>query len=144
MKKMYIDNRNIEKEYRTKKENNFKGIIEKNLGMRKSGFNLALNESENSLSNIRTNNEYKEKKKLIKYISTEFILKVKLINECKNFRNILLIARNYSLSFNDVLKTLEDKMNGNLNQLNNKLEVLIQNDQKFKNFMRFQENSIKK
>ncbi len=144
MKKMYIDNRNIEKEYRTKKENDFKGMVEKNLGMRKSGFNLALNESENSLSNIRTNNEYKEKKKLIKYISTEFILKVKLINECKNFRNILLIARNYSLSFNDVLKTLEDKMNGNLNQLNNKLEVLIQNDQKFKNFMRFQENSIKK
>ena len=35
-------------------------------------------------------------------------------------------------------------MNGNLSQLNNKLEILIQNDQKFKNFMRFQENSIKK
>ena len=143
MKKMYIDYRNIEDEYKLKRENNFKNI-EKNLEQKNSNFNLVNNEMENSLSNIGLSNEYKEKKKLIKYISTQFILKVKLINECKNFRNILLIARNYSLSFNDVLKTLEDKMNGNLNQLNNKLEILIQNDQKFKNFMRFQENSIKK
>ena len=143
MKKMYIDYRNIEDEYKLKRENNFKNV-EKNLEQKNSNFNLVNNEMENSLSNIGLSNEYKEKKKLIKYISTQFILKVKLINECKNFRNILLIARNYSLSFNDVLKTLEDKMNGNLNQLNNKLEILIQNDQKFKNFMRFQENSIKK
>ena len=35
-------------------------------------------------------------------------------------------------------------MNGNITQLNNKLEVLIQNDQKYKNFMKFQENSIKR
>ena len=143
MKKMYIDNRNIEDEYKLKREHNFRNF-EKNLEQKNSKFNLVNNEMENSISNVGLNNEYKEKKKLIKYISTQFILKVKLINECKNFRNILLIARNYSLSFNDVLKTLEDKMNGNLNQLNNKLEILIQNDQKFKNFMRFQENSIKK
>ena len=31
-----------------------------------------------------------------------------------------------------------------MNQLNNKIETLIQNDQKFKNFMRFQENNLKK
>ena len=144
MKKMYIDNRNIEEEYKLKRENNFRNIIEKTLGKQNSKFNLVNNDLEDSLSNVGFNNEYKEKKKFIKYISTQFVLKVKLINECKNFRNSLLIARNYSLSFNDVLKTLEDKMNGNLIQLNNKLEILIQNDQKFKNFMRFQENSIKK
>ena len=79
-----------------------------------------------------------------KNISSQFILKIKLINEFKNFKNNLLIARNNSLSFNDVLKTLGEKMNGNITQLNNKLEVLIQNDQKYKNFMKFQENSIKR
>jgi hypothetical protein len=67
-----------------------------------------------------------------------------MINECKNFKNNLIIARNNSLSLNDVLKTLGDKMNGNINQLNNKIEILIQNDQKFKNYMKFQENSLKK
>jgi hypothetical protein len=143
MKKMHIDNRNMEDEYKLKRDHNFRNL-EKNLEQKDSKFNLVNNEMENSISNAGLNNEYKEKKKLIKYISTQFVFKVKLINECKNFRNILLIARNYSLSFNDVLKTLEDKMNGNLNQLNNKLEILIQNDQKFKNFMRFQENSLKK
>ena len=35
-------------------------------------------------------------------------------------------------------------MNANINQLNNKLEKLIQNDQKYKLFMRFQDNSIKR
>ena len=79
----------------------------------------------------------------MKFLCSEFILKAKLINECKNFKNHLLIARNNSLSFNDVLKTLGEKMNANLNQLNNKIEVLIQNDQKFINFMKFQEASLK-
>ena len=35
-------------------------------------------------------------------------------------------------------------MNGNINQLNNKLEILIQNDQKFRNFMKYQENAMVK
>jgi len=85
----------------------------------------------------------KTKKKFMKFLCSEFILKAKLINECKNFKNNLLIARNNFLSFNDVLKTLGEKMNANLNQLNNKIEVLIQNDQKFIGFMKFQENSLK-
>ena len=66
------------------------------------------------------------------------------MNEIKNFKNNLIIARNSTLSLNDVLKTLGDKMNGNINQLNNKIENLIMNDQKFKNFMKFQENTVKK
>jgi hypothetical protein len=88
-------------------------------------------------------NEYKDKKKFLKFLCSEFILKAKLINECKNFKNDLLIARNNSLSFNDVLKTLGEKMNANLAQLNNQIEVLFQNDQKFINFMKFQESSLK-
>ena len=86
----------------------------------------------------------KKKKKFIKYVNTQFILKIKMINESKNFNNNLLVARNNALSFNDILKTLGDKMNGNLMQLNSKIEILIQNDQKYKNFMKFQEKSIKR
>ena len=142
MKKMYVDNKKIEEEYKLKKENNFQNLSK--IDLNKSKFNFGLNESNNSISYFGGNNEYKEKKKMIKYISTQFILKIKLINEIKNFKNNLLIARNNSLSFNDVLKTLGDKMNGNINQLNSKIEILIQNDQKFKNFMKFQDKSIKR
>ena len=102
-----------------------------------------MNESIDSLSNMSQSNEYKDKKKFLKFLCSEFVLKAKLINECKNFKNNLLIARNNSLSFNDVLKTLGEKMNANLTQLNNKIEVLIQNDQKFIGFMKFQESSLK-
>ena len=51
------------------------------MGLRKSKFNLVPNELDKSLSNIADINEYKEKKKFIKYISTEFILKSKFLNE---------------------------------------------------------------
>ena len=145
LKKNCVDNQNIEKEYRIKKDNNIKNIIQRNFfGIRRSNFNFAPNDSNNSLINIMENGESKEKKNFLKYISSQFILKTKLINEFKNFKNNLLIARNYSLSFNDVLKTLGEKMNGNIAQLNNKLEKLIQNDEKYKNFMKFQVNSLKK
>ena len=144
MKKLYVDFKNIEDEYRIKKENQIKNLINRNLGIRKSNFNFATNESNYSDPNLDLNYEYKEKKKYIKYITTRFILKVKLINESKNFKNNLLIARNYSLSFNDVLKTLGDKINGNITQLNNKVELLIKNDQKYRNFMKNQDNSAKK
>ena len=139
MKKIYIDNKNIRDEYKLKKENNFKNTNNKNM----NNFNFGMNESIDSLTNMSQNNEYKDKKKFMKFLCSEFILKAKLINECKNFKNNLLIARNNSLSFNDVLKTLGEKMNANLTQLNNKIEVLIQNDQKFINFMKFQESSLK-
>ena len=139
IKKLYIDNKNIRDEYKLKKENNFKGNYNKNL----NNFNFGMNESMDSLTNMSQSNEYKDKKKFLKFLCSEFILKAKLINECKNFKNNLLIARNNSLSFNDVLKTLGEKMNANLTQLNNKIEVLLQNDQKFINFMKFQENSLK-
>ena len=144
MKKMFVDFKNIEDEYRIKRENRIRNLINRNLGFRKSNFNFATNESNYSDQNLDLNYEYKEKKKFIKYITTRFILKIKLINETKNFKNNLLIARNYSLSFNDVLKTLVDKINGNITQLNNKLELLIKNDQKYRSFMKNQDSSAKK
>ena len=140
LKKLYIDNKNIRDEYKLKKENNFKNTNNKNV----NNFNFGMNESFDSLTNMSQSNEYKDKKKFLKFLCSEFILKAKLINECKNLKNDLLIARNNSLSFNDVLKTLGEKMNANLAQLNNQIEVLFQNDQKFINFMKFQESSLKK
>ena len=140
LKKLYIDNKNIRDEYKLKKENNFKNTNNKNT----NNFNFGMNESIDSLTNMSQSNEYKDKKKFLKFLCSEFVLKAKLINECKNFKNNLLIARNNSLSFNDVLKTLGEKMNANLTQLNNQIEVLFQNDQKFINFMKLQESSLKK
>ena len=144
MNKLYMDNQNIEENYRIKKENELKAIVQKTFGVRNSNFNFAVNDSNNSLTNIAETNSYKEKKKFLKYLCTQFILKIRFLNEIKNFKNNLIIARNSTLSLNDILKTLGDKMNGNINQLNNKLEKLILNDEKYKNFMKFQENSLKK
>ena len=141
MKKLYIDNKNIRDEYIVKKENDFKQLFNKKVN--NNNFDFGMNESMLSSSNSSKSNEYKDKKKFLKFLCSEFIFKAKLINECKNFKNNLLIARNNSLSFNDVLKTLGEKMNANLAQLNNKIEVLIQNDQRFVNFMKFQEISLK-
>ena len=119
-------------------------MFKHNFGFRKSHFNFGLNDSNNSLASYIENNDYKEKRKFLRFIGSQFVLKTKIINECKNFKNILLIARNNSLSFIDVLKTLGAKMNANINQLNNKIDVLIQNDTKYRNFMKFHINSIKK
>ena len=143
MNKLYLDNQNIEDNYRKKKGEEIKAIVQKTLGIRKSNFNFDPNEKSNSLTNIEESNAYKEKKKFLKYLCTQFVLKIKFLNEIKNFKNNLIIARNNTLSLNDVLKTIGDKMNGNMNQLNNKIENLIQNDQKFKKFMKLQEKSLK-
>ena len=143
MNKLYLDNQNIKDNYRKKKEDEIKAIVQKTFGIRKSNFNFDPNDRSNSLLNIAETN-YKEKKIFLKYLCTQFVLKIKFLNEIKNFKNNLIIARNSTLSLNDVLKTLGDKMNGNINQLNNKIENLIMNDQKFKNFMKFQENTVKK
>ena len=143
MNKLYLDNQNIEDNYRKKKGEEIKVIVQKTLGIRKSNFNFDPNEKSNSLTNIEESNAYKEKKKFLKYLCTQFVLKIKFLNEIKNFKNNLIIARNNTLSLNDVLKTIGDKMNGNMNQLNNKIENLIQNDQKFKKFMKLQEKSLK-
>jgi hypothetical protein len=144
MNKLYLDNKNIEDNYRKKKENELKALVQKTFLFRNRNFKFDPNDRSKSLAIIAENINYKEKKKFLKYLCTQFVLKIKFLTEIKNFKNNLMIARNNTLSLDDVLKTLGDKMNRNMNQLNNKIEKLIQNDQKFKNFMRFQENNLKK
>ena len=144
MNKLYLDNQNIEDNYRKKKENELKALVQKTFLFRNRNFKFDPNNRSKSLAIIAENINYKEKKKFLKYLCTQFVLKIKFLTEIKNFKNNLMIARNNTLSLDDVLKTLGDKMNRNINQLNNKIEKLIQNDQKFKNFMRFQENNLKK
>ena len=144
MNKLYLDNQNIEDNYRKKKENELKALVQKTFLFRNRNFKFDPNNRSKSLAIIAENINYKEKKKFLKYLCTQFVLKIKFLTEIKNFKNNLMIARNNTLSLNDVLKTLGDKMNRNINQLNNKVEKLILNDKKFKNFMRFQEKNLKK
>jgi hypothetical protein len=68
----------------------------------------------------------------------KYILKIKVITEYKNLKNQFLIAKNFSHSFTELLKTLGHKMDENLNQLNNKLQILIQKESKFSNYIRKQ------
>ncbi len=108
---------------------------------KENNFQFAFNT--NITANNLLNYENEEKKKFIKFIGNIFLLKAKFILEIKDFDDNLKIARNSSLSFSDVLKTIGNKMDGNITQLNNKIEVLIQNDQKFLNFIKFTTNTMK-
>lgn len=147
LKKTIIDNQNIEKDYRLKIENFKKPSYtqRKPIFPKKNDFQFAFNSnaSANNIINYNEINENEEKKKFIKYLGNLFFLKIKLVVECKNFLDNLKIARNSSQSFNDVLKTIGNKMDANISQLNNKLEVLIRNDQKFLNFIKLTTNTIK-
>ena len=146
-KKIIKDNINTEKEYRDKKEELKRPI---NLQRRPifpgdNNFNLMFNEnSTNNLNNLNEINENEEKKRYIRYLGGIFIFKIKFILEYKSFEDDLKVARNSSLSFTDVLKTVGNKMEGNITQLNNKIEVLIQNGQKYINFIKDSVNTIKK
>ena len=146
LKKNMRDNQNTEKDYRLKRDdfnrptqNQRRGIFPK-----KNNFQFAFNSdiTANNLNlNDYSNNE--EKKKFIKYIEKKFLFKIKFTVEYKNYIDNLKIARNSAQSFKDVLKTVGNKMEVNISQLNNKIEVLIQNDQKFLNFMKFTSNTLK-
>ena len=148
LKKVIGDNQNTEKDYRLKMDelkkptnNQRRPIFQK-----ENNFHFAFNSDENSnnnLINMNEQNKNEEKKKLLKYIGSLFFLKIKFIVECKNFSDNLKVARNSTQSLNDVLKTLGNKMNMNISQLNNKVESLIQNDQKFLGFIKFTSNTIK-
>ena len=146
LKKNLKDNQNAEKDYRLRLEdfkkpstNQRKPIFPKENNFR---FALDTNVTSNNLLNLNEiDNE--EKVKFIKFIGNIFLLKVKFIVEWNNYTDNLKIARNSSQSFNDVLKTIGNKMDANITQLNNKIEVLIQNDQKFLNYIKFTSNNLK-
>ena len=146
LKKNMRDNQNTEKDYRLKRDdfnrptqNQRRGIFPK-----KNNFQFAFNSdiTANNL-NLNDNSNNEEKKKFIKYIEKKFLFKIKFTFENKNYIDNLKIARNSAQSFKDVLKTVGNKMEVNISQLNNKIEVLIQNDQKFLNFMKFTSNTLK-
>ena len=86
----------------------------------------------------------KRKKNLIKFYENKFILKMKFANETRNFDDKLKVARNFLLSFNDVLKTVKDKLKINLKTLNIQLDVAINQIIKFNSFINFEENTKKK
>ena len=148
IKKTYIDNLNTVKDYRAKiqdleKPKNF----QRRLVLQKDNtFNLVFNSKGTSqnIMNLNELNTNEEKKKFIKYIESAFILKIKVQVELKNFTDNLKVARNSTLSFNDVLKTVGNKMDVNISQLNNKIEVLIKYDQKYIDFIKFTSNTVKK
>ena len=89
-------------------------------------------------------NQNNERNNFVNYLCEKFILKIKLMSECKNLKNNLLIARNFSHSFTDLLKTLGQKMNENLYQLNSKLQKMIKIENKYKDFLKLQRMSLKK
>ena len=142
-KKILKDNQNTERDYRLKMEDFKKpsNNQRKPIFPKENNFQFAFNT--NITANNLLNYENEEKKKFIKFIGNIFLLKAKFILEIKDFDDNLKIARNSSLSFSDVLKTIGNKMDGNITQLNNKIEVLIQNDQKFLNFIKFTTNTMK-
>ena len=74
----------------------------------------------------------------------KYILKIKVITECKNLKNQFLIARNFSHSFTELLKTLGHKMDENLNQLNHKLQLLIPKESKIFDFKKNQRITLRK
>ena len=142
VKKLFKDNKNIEKNYEINKLQLKTNKSEKRTYNRRK-FNYALDNSgiDNIVDLIEENNKYK--KKFINYLFQKFIIKIKLISECNIFKNDLLIARNFSHSFTNLLNTLKYKMNDNLNQLNNKLYIIINKERKYKDFIKFQKTSLK-
>jgi len=138
IKKILKDYKNIEKDYkRIKKEKSFYETLRRN-------YDFTENIRNKSFSTLIENSIYIEQTNFFKYMYNKYILKIKLITECKNFKNQFLIARNYSHSFTELLKTLGHKMEENLNQLNDKLKLLTLNETKISNFKRNKKITLRK
>ena len=142
IKKISKDYKNIEIDYGIAKKQNLK--IYKKFEKKKNNFNFIKKDNDTNRSFNKIEKKiFLDRNNFKNYIYNTFILKLKFIIECKNFKNNLLIARNFSNSFTDLLKTLRNKMDENLNQLNNKLQVLTKIEEKYKNFKEFHEKSLR-
>ena len=143
MKKVSIDYKNAENNYENKKLNKFKEFRKRS--RRYNLFNFQ-NDSDiyKHFTMINEYNEYIEKNLFINHLIKKFLSKIKLISECNNFKNNLIIARNFSHSFTDLLKNLVEKMNENLYQLNSKLQFLIRKEEKYKDFIKIHKSTLKK
>ena len=147
-KKIITDNQNTEKDYRNKIEEMKRPTGQQRRpifqGDNKFNFVFNLNTTSNNLmSNINETHLNTEKKKYIRYIQSLFFMRIKFELECKSFADNFKVARNPYLSLTDVLKTMGHKMDENITQLNNKIDVLIQNDNKYINFMKFTTENMK-
>ena len=147
-KKIIIDNQNTEQDYRNKIEEMKRPTGQQRRpifqGDNKFNFVFNLNSTSNNLmSNINETHLNTEKKKYIRYIQSLFFMRTKFALECKSFADNFKVARNPYLSLTDVLKTMGHKMDENITQLNNKIDVLIQNDNKYINFMKFTTENMK-
>ena len=135
LKKMLKNYRNVEINYKITKMKKIKNLY-KSFHKLKSNFDFAPTE-DTSLMSAFENDMYDERKKYIYYLGLKFIFKLKLLTECKIFKNNLSVARNFSYSFTDVLKNLGHKMDDNLTQLNQKLHILSEYEDKYKKFELF-------
>ena len=145
-KKIIVDNQSTVREYKNRMEEVKKPTYQqrKPIFQGDSNFNFAFNRNSNAnLMGYNESQENAEKKKYIRYIGAIFFLRIKFIMECGNFSDDLKVARNSSLSFNDVLKTVGNKVEENMAQLNNKIEVLIKNDQKYYDLVKITSDIIK-
>ena len=145
MKKLSKDFKNTENEYTNKKLNKNQQFQIK-IQRRPNLFYFGREDSDiyNNFTMINEINQNNERNNFVNYLCEKFILKIKLMSECKNLKNNLLIARNFSHSFTDLLKTLGQKMNENLYQLNSKLQKMIKIENKYKDFLKLQRMSLKK
>ena len=143
MNKTSIIYKNAENHYRAKKLSKFREF-----GKRSRRYNLFNFQNDSDIyrnfTMITEYNDYSEKNLFINNLIKKFIFKIKLISEFNNFKNDLMIARNFSHSFTDLLKNLGQKMNENLYQLNNKLVFLVKKEEKYKNLIKIHKSAMKK
>jgi hypothetical protein len=148
-KKIIIDNQNTEKDYRNRIEAGKRPTDQqrKPIFQGDNKFSIVLNNlnttSNNLMNNLNGTHINIEKKKYIRYMQSLFFMKIKFELECKSFSDIFKVARNSNLSLTDILKTIGHKMDENITQLNSKIDVLIQNDNKYINFMKCITENIK-
>jgi hypothetical protein len=147
-KKIIIDNQNTEKDYRNRIETMKRPTDQQRKpifqGDNKFSVILNLNTTSNNLmTTINGTHINVEKKKYIRYMQSLFFMKIKFELECKSFSDVFKVARNSNLSLTDILKTIGHKMDENITQLNSKIDVLIQNDNKYINFMKCITENIK-
>ena len=137
-RQIFKENKNFEKIYARNKLN-YQKIKYCQKSYKKSLFN-----PEDIYENYALFEEInRNKRKFMYYLYHKFIIKTKIFSECKIFNNNLKIARNFSHSFTDLLKTLGHKINDNLNQLISKLQVIIYKEGQYVDFMKFQKKNLK-
>ena len=138
-KKAFKDNKNIEKDYLTNKLK-----VKKTKIYKKSYKKLIFSPDDIYKNFVLFEENNKSRRKYINYLVHKFIIKTKILSECTIINDKLKVARNFSHSFTDILKTLGHKINDNLNQMNTKLQVVIFKEGKYKDFIKFHTKNLKK